>query len=213
MRKVILTISREYGSGGRLIGEKAAELMGVPFYNHNLIDMVAHETGLSANYIREWEERVSSPRIWGLPVPSRSGAAGAIAAVASMNYYSSENEMFKAQSGIIRELANKGSCVIVGRCSDYILRNDPACLRVFLYADRAIRVQRVLTEYGAEDEAEAARRVRAIDRGRAAYYKKYADHTWGSCHNYHLSLDSGTLGVERCAQLLAQIASDFSREI
>lgn len=208
MEKVIVAISREYGSGGRMIGEKVSAQLGIPFYNHNLIDMVAHETGMAADYISNWEEQVSSPRIWGVPAMRGAGAA----VISSMNYYSNEERMFRAQSKIIRDIAAKGSCVIVGRCADYILRNDPACLRVFVYSDKQIRIKRVMEEYGADSEEEALRRVRAVDRGRAAYHKKYADHVWGNCHDYHISIDSGLLGVELCAQVISRIAGECRRE-
>lgn len=207
MEKVIITVSREYGSGGRLIGEIAAKKLDIPFYNHNLIDMVAHETGLAAGYIDHWEEQVSSPRLWGIPMPRGAGAGAA--AVLSMNYYSNEDRMYAAQSRIIREIAAKGSCVIVGRCADYILKDNSSVLRVFIHADKEIRLRRIREEYGETDEKGAEGKIRLIDRGRAAYYKKHADGIWGDCHNYHLTLDSGLLGPSMCAELIVQAALDM----
>lgn len=198
MKRTIITISREYGSGGRQIGELAAKRLSIPFYNHNLIDMVAHETGLASSYIENWEEHVSSPQMWGMPV-----FAGLTGNYFDSAYYSNEDRMFAAQSKIISDIAAHGSAVIVGRCADYLLREDPDAIRVFVFAAEAVRLQRIQAEYGAVDEADALQQMKTVDKGRAAYVRKYAERTWGDLRNYHLLIDSGCFGVETAAEMIA----------
>ena len=185
--KIIITICREYGSGGRQIGEEVAKRLDIPYYNRNLIDMVAKESGFASGYIDKFEEHVSSPLIWGIPMPR---ANMAFAGLAVQNYYSNEEKMFEAQSKIIRDIAKKGSCVIVGRCADYLLKDEPGCYRVFIHS-------------------EAKHAVKTIDRNRNAYHKKYAGYAWDDCHNYHLTVNSGLLGIERSVDLISEMV--FSR--
>ncbi|MBE6039227.1 MAG: cytidylate kinase-like family protein [Anaerofustis stercorihominis] len=200
MDKVIITISREYGSGGRIIGEKVAEMLGIPFYNHNLIDMIAHESGLDKDYISQWQERVSSPMLWGWD----AAIAGFIPEMTA-GYYSNELKMFEAQSKIIRDLAEKGSCVIVGRCGGYLLKNDPSCLRVFIYSDKESRINRILEEYDAETLDQAEDMLKSVDKSRAAYHEKYTLTEWGDYLNYDIALDS-KLGIDECAKIIVEAA-------
>lgn len=206
---MIVTISREYGSGGRLIGEMAAQMLGIAFYDRNLIDMVAHESGLSQGYISQWEERVSSPVIWGMA--SLKGNA-MMSGMAAKNYYYNEDRMYAVQSKIIRAIADKEPCVIVGRCADDILRERADCLRVFVHADAAIRRNRIIQEYGVLPQ-DAEKVLKTTDKGRAAYYKKYADNVrWGDCRYYHLALDSGWLGLSGCAELIVRAVHGRQKE-
>ena len=204
--KIIITICREYGSGGRLIGEEVAKRLDIPYYNRNLIDMVAKESGFASGYIDKFEEHVSSPLIWGIPMPR---ANMAFAGLAVQNYYSNEEKMFEAQSKIIRDIAKKGSCVIVGRCADYLLKDEPGCYRVFIHADKDFRIKRAKEEYGFSKDSEAKHAVKTIDRNRNAYHKKYAGYAWDDCHNYHLTVNSGLLGIERSVDLISEMV--FSR--
>ncbi len=201
MEKIIVTISREYGSGGRLIGEKVAEILNIPFYNHNLIDMIAHESGLDKDYIQEWEERVSSPVLWGLDATLTSFIPNSM----KSGYYTNEQKMFEAQSKIIKELAGKGSCVIVGRCGGYLLKNEENVLRVFIHADNESRIKRIVEQYETADEDEAKDLLKSVDKSRAAYHEKYTLTQWGDYRNYDISLNSD-LGLDRCAELIAQAA-------
>lgn len=168
--------------------------------------MVAKESGFASGYIDKFEEHVSSPLIWGIPMPR---ANMAFAGLAVQNYYSNEEKMFEAQSKIIRDIAKKGSCVIVGRCADYLLKDDPGCYRVFIHADKDFRIKRAKEEYGFSKDSEAKHAVKTIDRNRNAYHKKYAGYAWDDCHNYHLTVNSGLLGIERSVDLISEMV--FSR--
>lgn len=196
-RRVIVTISREYGSGGRLIGELVAKKLGIAFYNRNLIDLTAKRSGLAEGYIEKWEERVSSRFIWNPVISARNAGTGHV-----QRYYSNEDKMFITQSNIILELAEK-SCVIVGRCADYVLRDHPDCINVFIRSDMEHRMKRLVSEYGISSE-KAAEAAANTDRGRANYYNHYTSVRWGDSKHYHLVIDSGLFGVEESADLIAE---------
>lgn len=197
---MVVTVSREYGSGGRIIGEEAAERLGFDFYNHNMIDMIAHASGLDRDYIEHWERQVSSPSIW---ASFLSGHKGAFNNSFQSEYYCNMGKMFAVQSRIIREAAEKSSCVIVGRCADYILRDHKPSLHVLIHADKSVRLRRVGEEYG---EYDAARALEAVDNGRRSYYAQNTGREWGDYRIYDLILDSGTLGLGGCADLIVAAA-------
>lgn len=202
MNRTLITISRQYGSGGREIGEKVAAELGIPFYNHNLIDLVAYETGLASDYIANFEEQVSSPRLWGVPL-----FGGMTPPVLDGAYYTNEDRMFAAQSKIIRDIAKKGSAVIVGRCADYLLKDDPDLISVYIFAAEKTRAERIYKEYGARDEGEATRHMKAIDKSRAAYVRKYAERDWDDYRNYDLVIDSGRFGIEKTTRTIVAVAA------
>ena len=202
-RRVIVTISREYGSGGRLVGEQVASRLGIAFYNRNLIDLTAKRSGLAEDYIVEWEERISSRFIWA-PIVSTRGPAGG---QQMRSYYSNEDRMFAIQSDIIREAAEK-SCVIVGRCADYVLREYPDCIRVFIRSDMGHKLARLAKEYGI-DPGKAAETAAGTDRGRANYYRRYTNVRWGDSKQYHLTIDSGLFGIEHAADMIVKGVRDL----
>ncbi|MDL2237672.1 MATE family efflux transporter [Christensenellaceae bacterium OttesenSCG-928-K19] len=193
----VVTISREYGSGGRQIGESVAEKLGIAFYNRNLIDLTAKRSGLAEDYITNWEERISSQSIWGSPGGGRGTGSPWFG-----KYYSNTDIMFNTQSQIIRELAEKEACVIVGRCADYILRDYSNCVNVFIHADLEHRAERITTEYGASAK-KAAETAENTDKGRANYYRYYTGGQWGSRAQYHLMIDSARFGIEESAEIIA----------
>ncbi len=188
MKHRILTISREFGSGGRTIGKKAAERLGIPCYDRTLIQKIAQESGFAESYIREWDE---------------SSASGLLASFASTRAFGPTNEDFlwEAQRSAILHLAEKGPCVIVGRCADFILRDEADCLTAFIHASVEYRAQRIVTVYG-ERESSPQERIREKDKRRAAYHRFYTDMKWGQAKNYQVCLDSGILGIDRCVDLL-----------
>ena len=189
MKNKIITISREFGSGGRTIGKKLAEKLGIPCYDSELIHKIAQESGFEESYIRDAGEYTP---------------AGFMASVFSNRAYGPTNEdyLWEIQYKIITELAEKGSCVIVGRCADYILREKADCLRVFIHADMEYREKRIVEVYGEREES-PEQRLKDKDRRRAAYYRFYTDRKWGYAQNYHLCLDSGKVGLERCVDIIA----------
>lgn len=188
MKNRIITISREFGSGGRTIGRKVAETLGIPCYDSELIQTIARESGFAEGYIQEAGEYAPS---------------GFMGSVLSNRTFHSTNEdyIWELQYRIITELAEKGPCVIVGRCADYILRDKADCLTVFVHASMAFRAERIVKEYGEREES-PQQRLRDKDKRRAAYHRFYTDMKWGHAQNYHISLDSGELGIDRCADIL-----------
>ena len=188
----IVTISREFGSGGRTIGRKLAEELGVPCYDSELIGEIARESGFAEAYVRRAEE--SSPSGWAGSLFSTNRAFGP----------TNEDYLWEVQRRVILELAEKGPCVIVGRCADYILRDRADCLTAFIHADLKFRADRIVRVYG-EREASPEERVRDKDRRRAAYHRFYTDMKWGYAKNYQISLDSGTLGLDACVAILKRL--------
>ncbi|MCD8011467.1 MAG: cytidylate kinase-like family protein [Lachnospiraceae bacterium] len=193
MKHRIITISREFGSGGRTIGRQTAEKLGIPCYDHELIDKIAEQSGFVKEYIKERGEYTAH-------------ASWIASAFSERDFYGHSNQdyLWNIQRKVILELAEKESCVIVGRCADYILRDTADCLKVFIYADMAKRAERIVTQYGESSEA-PEKRLRDKDKRRAAYYQFYTDMKWGEARHYHISLDSGTLGIEKCVQVISEL--------
>lgn len=191
MENRIITISREFGSGGRAIGKMVAEKLGIPCYDAVLISRIAEKGGYTAEFVKEKGE--DAPGGW-LSTFVADRTLGP----------TSQDKLFKVQKQVIEEVADKESCVIVGRCADYILRARADCLTVFIHADIRKRVERIISVYG-EGEDTAEKRVRNTDKRRSAYYNYYTDLKWGQAENYHVCLDSGELGIDKCAEIIAQL--------
>lgn len=193
MRYKVITISREFGSGGRTVGKQLAEKLGIPCYDREIIEKVAEESGYDKQYIEETGEY------------TKGGILNTIFQSRSYGYSpSNEDIIWKIQAELIRKLAREGPCVIVGRCADYILRDDPEVLRVFIHASMEFRAKRIVEEYG-EREDSPEKRLRDKDKQRTAYYDYYTDMRFGDGRNYHLCLDSGELGIDKCVDILAGV--------
>lgn len=186
-RKNIITISRQYGSGGRLIGRKLAEELNIPFYDNELITLAAKQSGYSEEVFKSVDEKATNSLLYSLAV--YGNLTGSIAPM-PLN-----DQLFIIQSNIIRELAQQGSCVIVGRCADYVLDEEPDCINVFVYADMPHRAARAVAEYGL-DAAKAENIIQKTDKKRSTYYTYYSNKRWGQAENYHLCVDSGPIGIE-----------------
>ena len=191
MKNRIITISREFGSGGRTIGKRTAEALRIPCYDRELIQKLAVKSGFSEVYIEDTGE---------------SAPGGFLASAFSHRYGETNNAdyLWKVQYQVITELAEQGPCVIVGRCADYILQDKADCLRVFIHADMKFRAERIVKEYG-EREISPEQRLREKDKRRAAYHRFYTDRTWGHAQNYDLTLNSGTLGIDRCVEIIRSL--------
>ncbi len=191
----IITIGREFGSGGRTIGREVAKKLGIPCYDQELIERLAEESGLSEEFIRNEGEDASHS----------SWTAVAFSAVRTMNVPSNQDYLWGIQRKIILELGEKENCVIVGRCADAILdETDARLLKVFIHADFASRARRIVEKYG-ETDVPTEKRLRDKDKRRALYYQFYTDKEWGSIDNYHVILDSGKLGIETCVDVIASL--------
>ena len=194
MKHRIITIGREFGSGGRTIGREVAERPGIPCYDHELIEKLAQESGLSRDYIKN-ESEYASHSSW---------TAVAFSSVRSLGVPSNQDYLWAIQRKIILELGEKEDCVIVGRCADAILEDSADLLKVFIHASFEQRAKRIVEKYG-ETEVPTEKRLRDKDKRRALYYQFYTDREWGAMENYHLILDSGVLGIEKCVDIIASL--------
>lgn len=194
MSKRIITISREFGSGGRTIGREVAEKLGYAYYDRELIEKTAEETGFSEAFIEKYGEHSPGKTVFSYAFFGRTEKG-----------MSMQDYIWLEQCRIIRELAEKEPCVIVGRCADYILRERDDCLHVFIHASTEKKAERIVKLYG-EREIKPEKRLAERDKARSVNYRYYTDREWGRVQNYHLSLDSGEFGIERCVELIAELA-------
>ena len=199
MEKRIITISREFGSGGRSIGRKVAEKLGIPFYDKELVDQVALESGFAPKFVEENGEH--SP---GKSMFSYAFASGGVPGV--MNGLSTADFLWNIQCNVILQLAEKGPCVIVGRNADYILKDRSDCLHAFIHADKQFRSERIVRLYG-ESEKSPEARLNEKDKRRRINYQHYTGRTWGDSHNYDICLCSSRLGVEACADMIVELVN------
>ena len=200
MKKKIVTISRQYGSGGRYIGENLAKAMGVPCYDEKLIDMVAKESGFAQSFVAEKGERMTGSLLFNIA----SSLSFANNVFSTNNGVTLQDEIYFTQNRIIKELADKGPCVIVGRCADYILREREDCLNVFIFADNESKIERAEKYFNITRE-EAPAVLKKKDKARANHYKFYTDQEWGMASNYDLCLNSGLIGIEGCVKAIQQV--------
>lgn len=198
MAKKIITVSRQFGSAGRSIGKKVAQQLGIPYYDKELIKQVAERTGFSPEYIENIGEYAPGRSIFSYALSFGGGAP-------AMNGMSASDFLWVMQRQTILDLAEKGPCVIVGRCADYILRDRADTLNVFIHADKTFRANRIVRVYG-ESEKSPENRLDDKDGRRRVNYKHFTGREWGRCENYHLALDSGVLGVDTCVDLICHLA-------
>ena len=196
--KKIITVSRQFGSGGRSIAKLVAEELGYDYYDSELVQKVAEETGFDPSYIADAGEYAPGRSILSYALGS-SGVHGAASHMSASDY------LWTTQSRIITELAEKGNCVIVGRCADFILRDREDCLNVFIHASRDYKAKRIVELYGVRDKS-PNKRLEEKDTKRAVNYKYFTGREWGATENYHVSLDSSKLGSELCVKIIAEIA-------
>lgn len=198
MTKKIITISREYGSGGRQIGKLVAEKLGIPYYDRDIVRQVAEESGFSKEFIEKSGEDASTTSSLLFNI---ANAAFNQSLIMGSEPLSPTDRVFIAQSNIITKLAEQGPCVIVGRSADYVLRDRDDCLNVLIHADEAFREERIVSLYG-EDAAKAKSTLKQRDERRKVHYKHYTGLTWGLAKNYHITLDSSLIGIEASADLI-----------
>ncbi len=186
----IITISREFGSGGRTVGKKVAEQLGIPCYDSELIQKIAEESGFAENYVKEAGEYTPG---------------GFLSSALSNRAFGPTNEdiLWEIQCRVISELAEKGPCVIVGRCADYVLRDDPnvALVNLFVHAPLAARIRRESARTNTTP-AEAEKRIRQVDKERAAYYNFFSSKRWGDAQGYDLCVNTDGLEISDVAKLV-----------
>lgn len=196
-QKFVLTIGREYGSNGRIIGKKVAELLGVSFYDSELITMAAKQSGMSQSLLDDIDEKAANSLMYSLSMGS-----GSFMGFAGTFNMPLNDKLFLVQADIIKEIAEKESAVIVGRCADYVLREEPGAVNVFIYAPYETRKKTVATRFDCTVE-KAADMIVKKEKQRKNYYNYYSGAKWGTHSNYHLCIDSSVLGVDGTAALIA----------
>ena len=208
--KTILTIGRQYGSGGREIGQKIADHYGIKFYDKELLAVVARESGFCKEIIQREDERPTSSFLYNLVMDTYSFGHGAAAAFTDMPL---SQKVFLAQFETIKSLAEEGPCVFIGRCADEALLDRNDVLNVFIHASEDFRISRVKTYPEYSQQEQSGKRITdfmaKIDRQRQSYYNYYASRKWGLADSYHLTIDSSLLGIDGTVHLLTQMIDDF----
>lgn len=191
-KHIIITLSREYGSGGRYIGKLVAEKLGIKLYDKEFITEIAEETGLSEEYIKENEQKREN------------------LSILNNGYYfglNNADELFIKESKLIKKVADEESCVIVGRCADYILRNREDVLKIFVYSDMENKIERATKFYGLNKES-AKKEINRIDKLRANHYKYYTENDWRDSSNYDICINSDALGVKKASEIICDIVNN-----
>ena len=196
-KNVVITIDRQYGSGGRITSKRLAENLGIPFYDEEILKMTSEESAIGEQYFRLADEKLSNP-ILSRIVGSLKGAFGA----PSSRKLTSRENLFRFQSEVIRKLAKEQSCIIMGRCADYVLEPEPDVdvIRLFVYADIPVRIRRVMEVDGVQDADEALKKIRRIDRERRDYYKYFTGREWGDMSLYDLPINATNLTFDQLAE-------------
>ena len=200
MKKNIITISRQFGSGGRTVGHMVAEKLGIPFYDKELVEHIALESGFAPKFVEEHGELSPGKSILSYAF-THQGVPGV------MNGLSTADFLWNIQCGVILQLAEQGPCVIVGRNADYILKDRKDCLHTFIHADKEFRAERIVRLYG-ESEKSPMARLAEKDKRRSVNYQHYTGRTWGAAENYDISLNTGILGIEKAAEIIISLAND-----
>ena len=192
MEKRIITISREFGSGGRFIGEEVAKKLGIAYYDKNIINEIAEKSGLSPEYIQENAELSPKKGLFAYAFAGRDITGKSV-----------EDLVYEAQRKVILELAEKESCVIIGRNADYILNDRDDVLNVFIHGDTPEKIQRITRLYNVEEQ-KVVKMMVDIDKRRMANYNFYTNQKWGKASNYTLCLNSSKLGYDRCEKIIME---------
>ena len=203
MEKKIITISREFGSGGRTIGRMVAERLGIPFYDKELVDQIALESGFAPKFVEEHGEHSPGSSLFTYAFAPQ-GVPGV------MNGLSTADFLWNIQCSVILQLAEQGPCVIVGRNADYILIDRQDALHAYVFADVAYRAERIVRRYGESDKS-PEQRLQEKDKRRRVNYQHYTGRTWGQSQNYHLSLDTGVLGIDQCVDIICGIVENSKK--
>ena len=192
MAKRIITISREFGSGGRFIGEEVAKKLGIAYYDKNVINDIAEKSGLSPDYIQEIAELSPKKGLFAYALAGRDITGRSV-----------EDMVYETQRKVILELAEKEPCVIIGRNADYILKDRDDVLNVFIHGDMPEKIHRIIHLHNVEEQ-EAVRMMADTDKRRMTNYNFYTDQKWGKASNYMLCLNSSQLGYDRCEAIIIE---------
>lgn len=194
MKKYIIALGRQYGCGAREIGTKLSEKLGIPFYNKEIIKRASKDSGIDENLFKFYDEKPTRSFLYNV---STDGYV-------SMNNtgLALEDKIVQYQFDTIKKIADEGSCIIVGRCADYILRDNPNMLSVFLHADDDFRLNRIINQYGI-DSKKALKEMKTTDKKRAKFHNFYSDNKWGDAAAYDISINVSALGIDKTVEIIA----------
>ena len=199
---LVITISREYGSGGHQAGELIAKQLGIAFYDKELITLVAKESNFSEDFISQNEQKLPSSLLYQMIMQDYEAPLSR-----SLSY---DDALFVAQSRVIRRIASEKPCVIVGRCANYILKNRPNTINLFLYADMSHKINRATAEYGIPS-AQAPDTIANIDKAQQDHFFHYTGQHWGDARNYHATFDTGMVSIDQVAKITKEICESYSK--
>lgn len=205
-KKLVVTISRQYGSGGKEIGETLAKMLDIPFYDKEIIALAAKESGFREDIFENADKQAFSSLLYSLS----TGMYISSAKLDGVDNLPLNDRVFLIQHNVIKGVAEKGSCVIVGRCADYVLKDDPDTVNVFIHAPLEARAKRSIVQYGLTPES-AQSAVSKMDKRRAAYYEYYTGMKWGRLQNYHLTLSSAAAGIKGSSEIIRSFAEKFQQ--
>jgi cytidylate kinase len=206
--KIIITIARQYGSGGREIGERVAKILNIPMYDKELIKDAAAKGSLNEEVLKTTDESAANSLLYTLAMGSN-----VLGATMQFGYKMPLNDkLFILQSEVIREYAEAGSCVIIGRCADYVLRDEENVLKIFIYSDIETREKRIRERYPDIKSSQVLDVINKTDKRRASYYNFYTGNKWGKYDNYDLAINAATFGVEKTAEIIADFARNLIKE-
>lgn len=200
---IIITIAREYGSGGHQLGEMLAESLGIKLYDNEFIRLAAERSGMDEQYIVKNEQSI--PSFWLKCILSKNSEQPLEGSL------SADDILFVAESRIVQDLASKGSCVIVGRCADFVLKDYPRVLKIFCYSDLQSAVDRCITQYGVSSE-DAEAEIRRVNRNRIHHYEYYTGRKWGNPHQYQLMINTGSIGLDTACRLVKGVYHEMEKE-
>lgn len=195
--KTIITIGRHYGSGGKEVGKKLGEMLGIPCYDEEIVHIVADKTSMHPDVVKRADEKATDSFLYSLIT------SGGLRGVSDAMHYEMpiNDKVFINQSKAIKELAAKGSCIFVGRCADYVLEEEQDILRVFIYADTESKIKRICRLYDLT-EKQAKDKIVKIEKTRKTYYNYYTDRSWGNMTSYDLCINTGLVGTDGAAELI-----------
>lgn len=206
--KIIITIARQYGSGGREIGEKVAAILGIPLIDKELIKDAAASGELNEEIIRSADESAANSLLYTLAMGSNI-----LGSTIHFGYKMPINDkLFLLQSEAIKQYASRGSCVIIGRCADYVLREEPGLFRIFIYGDLDHRQQRVKERHPEIKQSQVIDIINKTDKRRSSYYNFYTGNKWGKYDNYDMAINSSTFGIDETAKLIAAAVNKLIEE-
>ena len=207
MKNVVITIARHFGSGGKTVGKMLSEDLGIGFYEHEIIEMASEDSGIAEELFNQADEKLKrTPLFFG---KAHGEYKGKLIAPGSDEFVSDHN-LFNYQAKVIKELAAQESCVIIGRCADYVLRDDPDVIKLYFCAPKKDCVARVMNQNGLS-EKEAERRIEKIDKYRAEYYRYYTGRDWNDARNYNFCLDTTSMSYEKLVEVVTNFIQIYQK--